>query len=401
MIRPPPCIPDEPPPQDRPRPLRIALAHDWLVIARGGEQVLDRIARVVQADHRATNLYTLVDNGVSISDAIDALPRVTSPLQRVPAGPGRARRWLLPLYPWAVERLGRRLAADADREPIDLLISTSSAAIKGLRPPPGVAHLCYCHAPARYLWSQQTQYARASLAMRAGLGLVGSRLRAWDRASAGTVTRFLANSNHIASEITRCYDRPAQVVFPPVRTNFFTPDPTIPREDFWLVVGAIEPYKRTDLAIEAAHRAGRELVVVGEGSQRSTIARLARSRPVRMLGRVDDERLRDLYRRAGALLFPQVEDFGIVAVEAQACGCPVIARAAGGALDTVLDPPAADDRTRTGVLVDSDDPALLARAAARLKSIDPAACRRHAERFSEAAFDRALRAQIASVRGSR
>lgn len=378
------------------RPIRIALAHDWLVNTRGGERVLDRIARLVHAEHEATNLYTLVENGTPISEAVDVFPRTTSPLQRIAGGSGRARRWLLPLYPWAVGRLSRRLAADHARDPIDLLISTSSAAIKGLRPPLGVPHLCYCHTPARYLWSQSARYARSGLMMRAGLGVFGRSLRSWDRSTSPHVTRFLANSTHIAREIKRCYDRPARVVFPPVRTVFFTPDPAIAREDFWLVVGAMEPYKRTELAIKAAALAKRELRIVGEGSQLKRIERLVRQArtPVVLLGRVDDDQLRDLYRRASALLFPQVEDFGIVAVEAQACGCPVIARRAGGALDTVLDPPGELASDRTGALFEDDDPAGIVRAAARIETIDPAACRRHAERFSEAVFDDAMRAQI-------
>ncbi len=365
---------------------RIVLAHDWLVGLRGGERVLDRIARLVGP----TDLYTMVDDGRPLTEAISACSPIVSPLQRLPGAAGRLRRHYLPLMPWAVGRL--------KVGPCDLVISTSSAFIKSIRPPAGAAHLCYCHSPARYIWEQTEDYAHGSggRSRSLGLRLLGPSLRRWDRATAKRVTRFLANSAHTAARIRRCFDRDAEVVYPPVRTNFFTPeaDPEHARENWYLVVSALEPYKRTDLVIEAANRARLALKVVGGGSQHQTLESLA-GPTVELLGRVDDEQLRALYRRARALIFPQAEDFGIVALEAQACGCPVIAYARGGALETVTE--------ATGVFFERHAVDDLIDAIERLEPEHDrtAACRSQAERFSEEAFDRAMAAQISALLSSR
>ena len=355
---------------------RITLAHDWLVGKRGGELVLDRLARLFGP----TNLYTLVDNGVSISEAISACRVVTSPLQRFPGARGRLRRHYLPMMPWAVERL--RV------EPCDLLISTSSAVMKSIIPPDGTPHLCYCHGPARYFWAQSEAYgSRAGTAggrlRLLGLGAMRKRFRRWDRRTATRVTRFLANSRYIADEIRRCFDRDADVVYPPVATDYFTPDAGIQREDWLLVVSALEPYKRIDVAIKAANRIGTRLRVAGAGTQRAALQSIA-GPTVEILGRVEGPVLRDLYRRARALIYPQVEDFGITAVQAQACGCPVVALQAGGALDSVTD--------ETGVLFNDPgvDGLCEGLRVLDLKRIDPAACRRNAERFAADVFDREI-----------
>lgn len=365
------------------RPARIALAHDWLVAYRGGEAVLEAVIRLVLAQgHSIPRIYTMFDSGSSLGPTIDALPRTTAPINRWPA---RARRWLLPLYPRAVANLSAHLARDHAASPYDLLISTSSAAIKGLTPPPGVPHLCYCHAPARYLWSQSEQYGlgRGGLLRRTGLRVFGPSLRAWDRRSARGVTRFLANSTHIAAEIRRCYGADAAVVWPPVRTGFFTPPGSAPcaAPVSWLYAGALEPYKRVDLAIAAANASKTPLTIVGEGTQAAHLRKIAGS-TVRFAGRVSDEQLRDHYRAASLLLFPQIEDFGIVAVEAQACGTPVLAFGAGGALDSVVD-------GVTGALFRDPTPQSLLAAAASAPRKSPevsAACRANAERFSETRF---------------
>lgn len=365
---------------------RIVLAHDWLVGLRGGERVLDRIARLVGP----TDLYTMVNDSRPLTEAISACSPIVSPLQRFPGAAGRLRRHYLPLMPWAVGRL--------KVDPCDLIISTSSAFMKSIKPPRGAAHLCYCHSPARYIWEQTEDYAHGSggRSRSLGLGLLGPSLRRWDRATAKRVTSFLANSAHTAARIRRCFHRDAEVVYPPVRTNFFTPEtnPEYAREDWYLVVSALEPYKRTDLVIEAANRARIALKVVGGGSQQETLQALA-GPTVQMLGRVDDDQLRSLYRRARALIFPQAEDFGIVAVEAQACGCPVVAFAGGGALETVTE--------TTGVFFERHTVDDLIDAINRIepRQNGAAACRLQAERFSEETFDRAMSAQISALLSSR
>jgi glycosyltransferase involved in cell wall biosynthesis len=359
-------------------PARVALAHDWIVALRGGERVLAAIADALP--HPPVSLSTMFHNGTPISPRIDVCPTTVSALN---AWPESLRRWLLPRYPAAVEELTRHLAAYHARHPIDALVSTSSVAIKALKAPAGVPHLCYCHTPARYLWSQTDAYETPGLKGRlrgAGLRLFRGRLRRWDRDTAAHVTHFLANSSHTRDLIRRVYDRDAAVLHPPVRTEYFTPDASVAREDFLLVVSALEPYKRVELAIDAARLADRPLVIIGAGSHAAALRAHARGRTgVTFLGQADDDAVRDHMRRAHAFLMPQTEDFGITAVEAQACGTPVIATRAGGALDTVLD-------LRTGVLVPDPDARALAEALDRLPADPAGACREHALTFSEARF---------------
>jgi glycosyltransferase involved in cell wall biosynthesis len=355
----------------------ISLAHDWLVGLRGGEWVLDRLARLFGP----TELYTLVNDGRFLTDAIARCRVITSPLQRFPGAAGKWRRHYLPIMPWAVERIKVRTC--------DLLISTSSAVMKSIRPPPSVPHLCYCHSPARYVWEQSDDYAlgEGGLMRAWGLKAVRERFQGWDRRTASRVTRFLANSAHTAARIKRCFERDSQVVYPPVRTQFFTIDSSITREDWLLVVAALEPYKRTDIAIEASKQCAMRLKIAGEGSQRAALQAMAVPN-VEFLGRVSDETLRNLYRRAKALIFPQTEDFGIIAAEAQATGCPVLAYASGGAREIVVG--------ETGVLFDDQSPQQIVQALRRLESnpVDPGACRRSALRFSEDAFDQAVMGHV-------
>lgn len=376
------------------RRARIALAHDWLCGYRGGEAVLERLARLVierfapsPSDH--PTVYTMFDDRKPMAQAptLSGLARTTPPLSRAPGAAG-LRRWMLPLYPSLVRRLSASLERDHSRRPIDLLISSSSCAVKGLRAPAGVPHVCYCHAPARYFWSQREAYEAQGGLRALGLRRFGERFRAWDRGTAANVTTFVANSAFIASQVKEYFGRDALVVHPPVRTGFFTPDAATPRESFWLVVSALEPYKRVDLAIKAANATGQRLVIAGSGSEWSRLRAMAGA-SVRFVGRVDDEALRRLYRRAAVFIHPQVEDFGIAAVEAQACGLPVVAFRAGGALETVVE-------GKSGVFFDEPSVTDLVEAIAKAPKAGPglahagADCRRSAERFSAERFDDAI-----------
>ncbi|MEE2906350.1 MAG: glycosyltransferase [Planctomycetota bacterium] len=358
----------------------IVLVHDWLVGVRGAERVLDRFAR----RWGPTDLYSLVHDGRSLTPAIDACRFHLSPLQRLPGAAGSLRRWYLPVLPQMIERLRIRQC--------DLVLSDSSSVAKSVRPPEGVPHLCYCHSPARYIWEQTNDYATGSMGRLrvAGLRAVRGRFQRWDRRTTQRVDRLLANSKHIAERIERCWGREAKVVYPPVRTEEFTPALDVPREDWFLVVGALEPYKRTDLAIQAAVHGGHRLRVVGGGSQLESLRRAAPS-GIEFLGRVPDEELIALYRRARALLFPQEEDFGIVAVEAQACGCPVIALARGGAMEIIRD--------NTGLFVDAQSTEAFSAAMDESTgwSITAEACRANAERFSCEIFDHAIEQEIADL----
>lgn len=357
--------------------------------------VLDAIASLLQnQSHSITRIYTMFENGSPLSPTLDAIPRTASSLSNQPE---QLRRWLLPRYPKAVDELSAHLRRDHETDPIDLLISTSSAAIKSIQPPPGVPHICYCHAPARYLWSQTDNYTSPDLKGRLralGLALFAPRLRRWDRATAGRVDAYIANSTHTANEIRRCYAQEATVIHPPVRTDFFTPDPAVPREDHLLLVAALEPYKRVDLAIDAAIRLKRNLTIVGSGSHEAALRRHANNSPyITFVGKVTNEQLRDHYRRARAFLFPQIEDFGITAVESQSCGTPVIAQHAGGALDSVIDP-------TTGTFFNYPTAEALAEAIDRCPPPDAAThtpCRSNALRFSHETFTRNMNRAIAQI----
>jgi len=383
---------------------RIALAHDWLYTMRGGEAVLDRLARLVLGDHEPGGLYVLVDSGARMTEAIDRFGRVTSFLQSVPMSRGVGRRWLLPLFPAAVDGLGRTLRRHHADRPIDLLLSTSSSAIKGLRAPEGVPHVCYCHSPARYVWAMPEQYGggRFGSLRRAGLAAFGGSFKRWDARTAAHVTRFIANSETTRARIRSCFGRESEVVYPPVRTGFFTPGEPAAADlarvpdglpagagEYWLLVGALEPYKRVDIAIHAANRAHLPLVVVGGGSMFEELRVLA-GPTVRMVGRVDDGVLRSLYRGARGLWFPQEEDFGIVAAEAMACGVPVLALGRGGATESVVD-------GVTGALFAEPSAGSLLEGLGAMPSGDgvAAACVARAAMFAEDVFDARMGAVIA------
>jgi glycosyltransferase involved in cell wall biosynthesis len=317
---------------------RVALVHDWLTGMRGGEKVLEAIAELVPG----APLHTLFHFPGSVSPALESHPIETSWLQKLP-GLERHYRRFLPLFPAAIEQF--------DLSGFDLILSTSHCVAKGVIPPPGARHVCYCHTPMRYAWDQEHAYfphRRGPVARLRAQAL--SRLRVWDVASAPRVDLFLANSRFVARRIRRYYGRDAQVLHPPVDVERITPDDTVPRGDHLLMIAALAPYKRIDLGVAAARRTGRELVVVGSGPERRHLEARARelAAPVRFEGRVDDSRLLHLLRSAFALVQPGIEDFGIAPVEALATGTPVVARGVGGVVDIVRP-------GRDGVLYDVSD----------------------------------------------
>ncbi len=316
--------------------MRVALVHDWLTGMRGGEKVLDAICHL----YPHADLFTLIHCPGQCTPAIENRRISTSWLNLLPAV-DRYYRFLLPLAPGAIESLNLR--------EYDLIISSSHCVAKGIRRRAGAVHVCYCHSPMRYAWSQSEAYRRTMGPLGMALALFRDPLARWDRRSSAGVDVFLANSQNVADRIGRAYNRHADVVYPPVDVGFFTPA-QIAREPFYLVVGAMAPYKRVDQAIGAFRSLpDRELIIVGTGQMESRLRRLAGPN-VRLLGYQSNESIRDYYRRCRALLFPGEEDFGIVPVEAMACGCPVIAYRAGGALETVLDGADEHPHGMTGVL---------------------------------------------------
>ena len=366
---------------DRRPPARVAIVHDWLTGMRGGEKVLEAICEL----YPDATLYTLVRVRGSVSPAIEQRQIRTSIVQALPAA-GRLYRQYLPIFPAAIELF------DLDR--YDLVISSSHCAAKAVICRGDAVHICYCHSPMRYGWDQFDAYfgpAQVGPLKSRLLRPVMARLARWDRATASRVDAFLANSQYVAGRIRRYYNRRSTVVYPPIDTEFYQPSPdagTAQPPPYFLIVSALVPYKRVDLAIEACRTAGVRLKVVGQGPETAKLQRLAGSE-CEFLGWRSDAQIRDLYRGATAVLLPGIEDFGIVPVEAQACGTPVVALAAGGACETVVD-------GETGVLVLESSPAAFADGCARVQRIrfDRGAIRRNALRFSKGGFLTAFQAAV-------
>lgn len=348
--------------------MRVAITHDWLVSFGGAERVLAELLRVFPG----APIYTTVYRPAALPEAVRAWDVRPSFLQRVP-GATRFHRALLPLVPLAVE--------EYDLSAYDLVVATSSAFAKGVITPPGTRVVCYCHTPPRYLWDQYHEQTRG-MRGKALASVAAHWLRVWDRAAADRVDDFVANSATTEARIRRYYRRDSTVVYPPVDTTRLTPSGR-PAEDFLLVVSRLVPYKRVDLAVRAAARVRRRLVVVGDGPERARLERLARDCGARaeFLGWRDDGEVADLYARARAFVFPGYDDFGIAPVEAQASGRPVVAFARGGATETVR-------QGETGVLFDAQEVEPLAAALADAwdTPFDPAACRANALRFDAAVF---------------
>jgi glycosyltransferase involved in cell wall biosynthesis len=352
---------------------------------RGGERVLDELAGLYpQAD-----LYTLFYAAGATTQRIDRLRVHTSALSRLP-GVNRYYRLLLPLFPRAIERF--RL------KNYDLVISISHAVAKGVRVDPGTAHLCYCLTPMRYAWDQTEAYLGQGL-RRAMSEPILAYLRRFDvrTSSPGRVTRFTGISKYVTGRIRRCYDRDANVVYPPVDLDRIHPNGR-PPEDFFLLVGAFVPYKQEQIAIEAFRRHGARLVVVGDGPGRAALERRA-PQNVEFTGRVCDEELADLYARCRALVYPSEEDFGIVPVEAQAAGRPVIAFGKGGVCESVVALDGEHRQGATGVFFDRQTPEALIEAVDRFMRLEsefePSTIRSNAERFHASQFRNGIQREAA------
>jgi glycosyltransferase involved in cell wall biosynthesis len=311
-----------------------------------------------------------------------------SPLASLPAV-RRYYRGLLPLFPSIIDRL--RIPSDAD-----LVISTSHCAAHGVNVPRGIPHLTYCFSPMRYLYDQRKAYARggAPLAARV-LDLLAPRLKAWDRRAARRCDEYWAISDYVAARVRAAYGFHPRVLYPPVRTGFFKPDPAPSsgedRATPYLIVSALTPYKRVDRAIRAANLLRKPLLVVGDGPNERPLRRLA-GPTVQFVGWVDDATLRGLYRSCRALIFPGEEDFGLVPLEAMACGKPVLALSAGGLLET-------HQGGLTGEFFDQPDSNSLAEAWERFDpgAYDPLAIRRHAEAFSVERFQADFAERVADL----
>lgn len=381
----------------------IVLVHDWLTGMRGGEKCLEPVCR----RWPQAQLWTLFYRRGSVSPVIERLRIRPSWLNRWP-GVARYYRYLLPLMP---------LAAGWRIPQAKLVISFSHAVAKSAQPPPGVPHVCYCFTPMRYAWHMKDAYFRPYASPPSGPSgkdlwwptQLGRRLqdwgreqllevlRQWDRTTAARVTHFLAISQTVRRRIWECYQREATVIYPPVDTDFYTPT-FQKREPFYLIISALAPYKRFDLAVAACERLRRHLVIIGTGQDYRRLQTLAGSY-TRLLGWQPDEVVRDYLRRAQALLFPGEEDFGIVPLEAQACGCPVIGLGRGGLTETVL--PLGSSPSPTGVFFQEQTVEAVMEAILQWErhrdAFDPRQARRQALRFRRPRYEAQLFAYLDAI----
>lgn len=350
---------------------RVAIVHERFTDYAGSERVVEELVRIWPG----ADVFVPVADPDELPPGIDPARIRTSRLQPLYRGGGRYAH-LLPLLPLAMARV--------DLTGYDLVVTSHHAFANRVRPPAGTPVLSYTHSPARWMWEPAMRSGEAGRVGGAGLTAFAASQRAADRRAAQRTTSLIANSTAVGQRIQRWWGRSSTVVPPPVAVDHYTPDRSVPREDFFLVAGRLVPYKRPEVAAAAARRAGVPLVVAGAGRSTEQV-RAAGGGEVRMLGRVSDDELRDLYRRCRALVMPGEEDFGIVPVEAQACGAPVLALAAGGALDSVLP-------GTTGVLYDEPvgatpvDALAAAMSAFPVEGFDPQAVRAHAESFSPERF---------------
>lgn len=364
------------------RPARVALVHDWLVTFGGGERVLIEMHRLFPT----APIYTLFCDPAGVPDELEDASIMPSLLQKFPGAPGSYQTWL-PFYPYAVEQF--------DLGEFDIVISLSHCAAKGVLTGAGQIHLCYCFTPMRYIWDHYHTYLkhlRLSKFRELVFRVTASFLRQWDYVSAQRVDHFIAISDTVRERIGRIYGRKALVIYPPVNTDFFTPLPEKERaNEYFLLVSRFVAYKGLEMVIDAFNGLDEPLLVVGDGPLRERLVRRARNPRIEFLGTVTDDELRVLYQNALALIFPGLEDFGLVPVETMACGTPVIGLGQGGCAESVID-------GVTGVLFPEQTIAALDGALDRFREIafDRSAIRERAIEFDTAVFARKMRQAVES-----
>jgi len=368
------------------RPMKVAIIHDWLTGMRGGEKCLEVFCELFPQAH----IYTLLYVPGSVSPAIERIPIHTTFIQRLcrPI----TYRYLLPLYPTAIEQI--------DLRGYDLILSSSHCVAKGIVPPPDALHLCYCHTPMRYVWDQYAVYfpaERMRWPKRWIVPLVANYLRTWDVAASHRVDHFVANSTHVAGRIRKYYGRNADVIHPPVDCDRFHMRED--KDNFYLMVTALAPYKRVDLAVEAFNRLGSPLVIIGSGQEEGVLRRRAAGN-IRFLGWQPDDVVAEHYARCRAFIFPGEEDFGITPVEAQAAGRPVVAFGRGGVVETVIPLNDLESKTPTGVFFQEPTAEALAEAVrtfeAREDAFDSQAIRQNALRFDRSRFKQQISQMVQS-----
>jgi glycosyltransferase involved in cell wall biosynthesis len=373
--------------------MRVAIVHHWFISLAGGERVVDKIASLFPT----ADIFTLFLDRQKLPPALRNHKITTSFLDKTPTA-RRAHRHFLPFYPLAVEML--------NLSGYDLVITSDSGPMKGVLTDPGSTHICYCHSPMRYLWDGHSAYLRGmSPLLKPVFGFTAHYVRNWDYSAAQRVDHFVANSRYVAGRIRKYYRRASTIIHPPINTSqsFLASK----HENYYLAVGRLVPYKRTDLLIDACAKLGRKLLIAGGGPE---IKRLKKISPpsVEFLGEVDETQLKNLYAHCRALLFAADEDFGMVPLEAQSYGRPVIAFGKGGSLETVIGTYnpirkklIEEDRTFTGVFFREQTADSLANAILLFESSEemflPQRIQSHARRFDTSIFLDRMRHYISSV----
>ena len=363
--------------------MKVALVHFWLVGMRGGERVLEALCKM----YPGADIFTHVYDPAEISNTIKSHKITTTFINKLP----RAKTWYqnyLPLMPWAL--------AELDFSDYDLIISSESGPAKGILTPPDAAHICYCHSPMRYVWDMYAEYTKELGWFKRVLAAPAMNyLRLWDAATANGPDVVVANSNFIAQRVKKCWGRASEVVHPPVAVEDFKIGLRETRKNFYLFFGELVAYKKADLAVRAFSRPdnNRELVVIGSGAQLEPLKKIA-SPNIKFLGRQPFNIVKQYLSSCKALIFPGLEDFGIVPVEALASGTPVIAYGRGGVLDTIKD-------GKSGIFFHKQTQEDLLEALCQFEraenSFDPGALAEQAKKFATANFQSQMQAIINRV----
>lgn len=304
--------------------MKVAIVHDWLTNMGGAEQVVINLKKCF----KDAPIYTTLYAEENLSDELKNIDVRTSFLQKKHKTNDNHKKYF-PLMPLAFENF--------DLNEYDVVISSSSCCAKGVITKPGSIHICYCHTPMRYAWEKRDEYLEGTGSLKKKLiKILLHYMRVWDNVSSNRVDYFIANSNEVKTRINKYYRRDATVINPPVRCDFF--DIAETDGDYYLVLSRLVTYKRFDLAVKACKELGRKLVVIGDGPEKKNLEKIASGcKNITFLGRASDETVKKYMSECKALIFPGEEDFGIVPVEVQACGRPVIAYGKGGILDSVID----------------------------------------------------------------
>ena len=363
--------------------MKTALVCDWLTGMRGGERCLDAVCQLFpQAD-----IFTLVHIPGNVSKNIESHKIFTSYIQKFPV---KNFRVLLPLFPHAIRQF--------DLSGYDFILSFSHCVAKGVKVPQNTLHICYCHTPVRYAWHMRDEYLRNNGPLKKYLAQKTlNYLKNWDKKSSASVNKFIANSDNVQNRIKQAYNRDSIVIYPPVDCNRFAISNQ--NDDYYLIVSAMVPYKRIDIAVKAFNTISKKLLIVGSGPELNNLKKLANSN-ISFVEKASDEEIAAYLEKCKALIFPGEEDFGIVPLEAQACGKPVIAFGKGGALETVTSLEESP-KNATGIFFHEQSPESLQKAIAFFEKnedkISPVKCRENAMKFDTPIYQESMKNYINSV----